>query len=83
MSEFFVLAFLLFSAYSNQKINKGPALVLALIGALATAGLDEWHQGFVAGRTASPLDVAIDFTGAAAFGILKQLERKNYLKKIF
>jgi len=43
----------------------GRPLVAAAI-ALAYAASDEWHQSFVAGRVASPLDWAID---AAAIGI--------------
>ncbi len=36
----------------------------ALLGTLITASLDEWHQSFIPSRTASPVDVALDMTGA-------------------
>jgi VanZ family protein len=39
--------------------------VAAAAIALAYAASDEWHQSFVAGRVASPLDWAIDATGVA------------------
>jgi VanZ family protein len=38
---------------------------LAWLLAVAYAVSDEWHQAFVPGRTATPLDVAIDAAGAA------------------
>ena len=44
----------------------GRAAVLALLSAAATAGLDEWHQTFLPGRTGTIRDVALD-TAAAAF----------------
>ncbi|MBQ2947976.1 MAG: VanZ family protein [Clostridia bacterium] len=40
--------------------------VLALVMCAAYAATDEMHQGFVAGRGPSPVDVAIDTAGAAA-----------------
>ncbi|MGH9522054.1 MAG: VanZ family protein [Terriglobales bacterium] len=47
----------------------GRAAVLALLGTLAIAGLDEWHQSFDPTRGPSVRDVALDETG----GILAQL----------
>jgi VanZ family protein len=41
-----------------------PALVVMAL-CVAYAALDEWHQSFVPGRTASPGDVLIDGVGAA------------------
>ncbi len=40
--------------------------VLAWLVAVTWAGLDEFHQTFVASRTGSPIDVMIDATGALA-----------------
>ena len=40
--------------------------VLALVLCAAYAATDEMHQGFVAGRGPSAVDVAIDTAGAAA-----------------
>ncbi|MGA2000047.1 MAG: VanZ family protein [Terriglobales bacterium] len=41
------------------------AAVLALLSAAAVAGLDEWHQAFLPGRTGTIRDVALDTTAAA------------------
>jgi VanZ family protein len=41
-----------------------PALVASFAVAVAYAATDELHQTFVAGRNGSPIDVAIDATGA-------------------
>jgi VanZ family protein len=55
MTEYAVLAFLLMRAIGRE----APAL---LIGVLYAAS-DEFHQAFVRGRHASPIDVAIDTVG--------------------
>ena len=47
----------LFKAWS------GRAMFLALLGTLAVAGLDEFHQSFSPGRTASIVDVGLDEMG--------------------
>lgn len=48
---------------------------------LLYAGLDEWHQGFVPGRSPQLRDVGIDFAGAAvgivlAMGVLALVRRR-------
>lgn len=48
----------------------GRAAVLALLGTLAIAGLDEWHQTMEPGRGPSVYDVALDETGGALFLLL-------------
>lgn len=48
----------------------GRAAVLALLGTLAVAGLDEWHQSFDATRGPSVRDVALDETGGIAAQLL-------------
>ncbi len=45
------------------------AALLSLVGTLAVAGFDEWHQSLVPERTASVLDVALDELG----GFLAQM----------
>jgi VanZ family protein len=47
----------------------GGAAVAAAI-ALAYAASDEWHQTFVAGRSGSPVDWAIDAAGVAVAWLL-------------
>ncbi len=61
MTEYAILAALLLRALGRE----AAALVLAAAYAVS----DEVHQHFVAGRHASPLDVAIDAVGVAV-GIL-------------
>jgi VanZ family protein len=42
------------------------ATLLVLVGVLVFAALDEWHQSFVPGRSADPLDWVADAIGAIA-----------------
>jgi VanZ family protein len=65
VTEYAVFAILLLRAFvaGRRRTLSQPWLVL-LIAALC-AGLDEFHQSFVASRTGSPRDVAIDICGAA------------------
>jgi len=55
MTEYAVLAFLLARALGRE----APALALGILYAAS----DEFHQSFVRGRHASPIDVAIDSVG--------------------
>ena len=55
VTEYAVLAFLLIRALGRE----APALALGV----AYAASDEFHQSFVRGRHASPIDVAIDSVG--------------------
>ena len=55
VTEYAVLAFLLVRAIGRE----APAFVLGILYAAS----DEFHQSFVRGRHASPVDVAIDTVG--------------------
>ena len=55
VTEYIVLAFLLARAFERE----APALALGVLYAAS----DEFHQAFVRGRHASPVDVAIDTVG--------------------
>ena len=55
MTEYAILAFLLARAMGRE----APALAAGVLYAMS----DEVHQGFVSGRHASPIDVAIDTVG--------------------
>jgi VanZ family protein len=55
MTEYAILAFLLARAFGRE----APALAAGVVYAIS----DEVHQGFVSGRHASPIDVAIDTVG--------------------
>jgi VanZ family protein len=57
MTEYAVLGALLYRALAHE--------VPALATGIAYAATDELHQHFVRGRSASPLDVAIDAVGIA------------------
>ncbi|HVZ65481.1 MAG TPA: VanZ family protein [Lacunisphaera sp.] len=68
LSEYAVLALLVRRALA---ITVGPAAgawrvaLITLTFCAVYASTDEFHQTFVPGRTPSPVDVAIDTTGAA------------------
>jgi VanZ family protein len=62
MGEYGILALLLWRALATTAWRRPWAW--ALLFAVLYAATDEFHQGFVAGRHESALDVAIDATGA-------------------
>lgn len=66
MTEYFLLAVAVsFPLYVYRL--RGWRLVLAAgLFCVCFAGLDEWHQSFVPGRSPSPRDVAIDSIGIFA-----------------
>ena len=64
LTEYAILAALLFRMLRQGRGNFRRAAVLALFLASIYAALDEFHQSFVPSRTASPSDVAIDVAGA-------------------
>jgi VanZ family protein len=61
LTEYAILAALLYRAFRAQREH---VVALAFIVAAIYAGCDEFHQSFVASRTGSPFDVAIDWIGA-------------------
>jgi VanZ family protein len=63
-AEYGLLCFLWFRALESRMATR-PALATAFLIAAGYGAIDEYHQTFVAGRTGSPIDVAIDATGAA------------------
>lgn len=64
MAEYAVL-FALYRRALRLSGARRPGMT-ALVMCAAYAATDEMHQGFVAGRGPSPVDVAIDTAGAAA-----------------
>jgi VanZ family protein len=64
-AEYALLALLWWRALRTTRLGERRALGVAFAVAVAYAASDEWHQTFVPGRHGSPLDVAIDATGAA------------------
>ena len=63
MAVFGILALLTWRALATTTAWRRP-LALALTLTVLYAVTDELHQGFVAGRHPSPVDVGIDATGA-------------------
>lgn len=67
LSEYAVLAILIWRAFrrgSSWQMKMSILFVLALFGCAIFAASDEFHQSFVATRTASPIDILIDICGA-------------------
>jgi VanZ family protein len=64
VTEYAILALLMFRALAGGRERQPWQAWLVLGIAAAYAALDEWHQSFVASRTGSPRDVAIDVFGA-------------------
>lgn len=69
LTEYAILAALLFRAFRQNPPRVGRALAMSFFIAAAYAALDEFHQSYVASRTGSPWDVLIDCAGALA-GVL-------------
>src|SRR2546423_2200608 len=63
LTEYAILAALVYRAL---RVHRERVLILAFLLAAIYAALDEFHQSFVASRTASPWDVVIDCIGALA-----------------
>ena len=71
ITEYFILGLLLFRAFRGKSPQAWRLrwAIYAVIGVVLYAVSDEFHQSFVAMRTASLVDVGIDSTG----GILSQI----------
>jgi VanZ family protein len=66
LTEYFVLSVFLFRALRGEQSGwKLRWAIWAIVIAAGYAGLDEFHQSFVASRTASPWDSLIDTVGAS------------------
>ena len=63
MGVFGILALLLWRALAGTTALRRPCAWAFALTVLYAAS-DEWHQGLVAGRHASVLDIGIDATGA-------------------
>jgi len=66
VTEYAVLAMLLYRAFAHTvfKTRRALAAALVLLLCAAYAATDEFHQSFVPSRTASGRDVIIDICGA-------------------
>jgi VanZ family protein len=66
LTEYAILAVLLCRALRHGPLRADRIFVVSFLIAAVYAALDEFHQSFVASRTGSPWDVAIDWVGAFA-----------------
>jgi VanZ family protein len=69
--EYGLLTFLWWRAFKTIATPRA-AIALALGVAVGYAGTDEFHQHYVSGRHATPVDVAIDAAGALIAAVLIQ-----------
>lgn len=83
LSEFFVLAYLIYRANLSCGFSKNQALLSAFFGVVACSAIDEYHQEYVAGRQASVFDVFIDSLGGLIFCFFEYFFAKINLSKIF
>jgi VanZ family protein len=79
LSEYFIFAVLLMRALQGdqQRLPNYRCVFWTLATILVYAASDEFHQFFVAGRTATPRDVIIDFSGALCGTIWIYWHRKR------
>jgi VanZ family protein len=70
-----ILAWLVARAAPRVTASPGPAAA-ALLGLLAFAAVDEWHQGLVPGRSASAADWVADAMGVALALLLFAARRR-------
>ena len=63
LTEYGVFFLLLWRALRQHDLPQKGALTAGALLAMAYAASDEYHQSFVRGRTASPIDVSIDTVG--------------------
>lgn len=64
MTEYAVLALCFLFPYRLYGLKRAGLAVSTLFSCILAASLDEFHQGFVAGRGPSVIDVMIDTSGA-------------------
>jgi VanZ family protein len=73
-TEYFIFSLLVLRAFRYGQKRMRLAWALGAIGvAAAYAGLDEFHQSFVPGRTAAFADVLLDTTGSIAAQVVAAL----------
>lgn len=63
IGEYFILTLFLIRAFARYSLTKRKIFFLAVFFAFSYALSDEYHQSFIAARTASLKDVAIDGLG--------------------
>jgi VanZ family protein len=82
LTEYAILAALWFRAlYLGRRLDSAPSAWTALAISVAWAMADELHQTFVPSRTASPLDVILDATGATLATLTAHVLTKRILPR--
>jgi VanZ family protein len=82
LTEYAILAALLFRAFRQRQPRVGRALAMSFLLAAVYAALDEFHQSYVVSRTGSPWDVLIDCGGALAGVLIYRRVIRNRKSKI-
>jgi VanZ family protein len=80
LTEYAILAAILYRAFRQNQQRVVRAVVVSFLIAAISAALDEFHQSFVASRTGSPWDIAIDCVGALAGLVLCSFFRNRKSK---
>lgn len=81
LTEYAILAALLYRALGQQVERSLFAVLIAFVVSAIAAALDEFHQSFVGSRTGTPWDVLIDCTGAI-FGLMIYVRRTGKRKNL-
>jgi VanZ family protein len=69
ITEYAVLTFLVFQSLQGSVSGRSRRILWCIALAAIYALADEFHQAFVPGRGASPVDWGIDIAGACAAGL--------------
>lgn len=75
-SIYFLIATLLYLVFSVLKLPMGLRWILAIVACFIVAVMDEMHQGEIAGRVMSGMDVFIDTAGAACASTIWYISSK-------
>ena len=71
VTEYGILSILVYRAVRADRTGWSMRwAITAIVYAAVVGSLDEWHQSFVPGRTATPWDTVIDTLGAALAQVL-------------
>jgi len=76
--EFWVMGALLFLTFAFADLRPWDSVIAVTLGA-AYGIVDEYHQSFVPGRTADPIDAAVNVLGVlVAVALLMYVQRRLY-----
>ncbi|TCP53732.1 VanZ family protein [Tumebacillus sp. BK434] len=81
VTEYFILAFLLWRTFAATTVRQVSALILTALLSILYAASDEWHQSFVPGRTGHAIDVYVDSIGVFLVVLLALFFRSGRSKR--